>query len=162
MAIKARIAAVALVCILALSTSVSAARPGDKPPVVTSGPSVAMESGTGEFNLELVNEDPWIYRGNTKFGPYDELRHVSLTAFAYDAGNWFVTPSVNVSGYFDGGIKVLLSPIESQQILTMEFDAKEWEIGGYFAPNIGGPYPIDDYPVGVMYQYTLTYPSVIE
>ena|GEM_PF-2711710 len=156
--------AVALIAVLAVSSTALAARPPNVPPI-TPAAGIVLESGSGFFVVNGEEPEGFMFadRGwhDIQFGPYDEVRHVSVTAVIHN-GSSVGDPSIAIAVDFGEGIgwKLLageyLGSQERLERVTLEFDAKEWRITAtsrVYDPDSGYANSV------VQYYYTETYSS---
>ena len=143
------IASISAAAFVPMGQTAVAARPGDKPPLVVSGPTVAMETGTGILFSDFT------------YGPqhvafsYAEVRHVSLTvtrsASDDPLAQFFVYRKVHrADGSTVDFCIAIVGPDHTNAVL--EFDADGWFIQGAPGSDV----------VELAYGYTVTYPGLIE
>jgi len=174
----------ALVGILAASTTAIAAKPAANPVELwqatlskvsdiwdllvgmeATASNIVMESGSGFFVVNGEEPEGFMFadRGwhHIQFGPYDEVRHVSVTAVIHN-GSFVGDPSIAIAVDFGEGIgwKLLAGEYsggsERLDRVTLEFDAKEWRITAtsrVYAVDSGFANSV------VQYYYTETYSS---
>jgi len=118
----------------------------------------AMESGSGFLPLEgpCVMTGHWT--GTVQFGPYDEVRHVSVTA-KVSSGDTSWTAEVRVLAGFETSSGttswrvVGWSMDPGTAMISIEFDAKQWAMQAWTSGGVGDG--------ELQYNYTVTYPSPV-
>lgn len=110
---------------------------------------VRMEGGYGSFLVDTYVDPAGFWVGYTDFGPYDEMRHISVTARAMD----FADIDVTVSARWEtSGNVLIVSELPPSDQVIFEFDAMYWRISGR-SNSSGGE---------VEFQYTVTYSAATE